>query len=357
MTPHRTAMATLAALTTLVATLIAATPARAASVAEDPAPVVVAQDSTPPPSTVPARVIGIDADVVNGLTITGHAGRAIEAAAKGYPTRTANANHHTPVVLRNLAAGVKYTITVGGRAIGTATPVAQVGATSGLLVTTTTRADTVDARWTYAATRAQGAVSFTVTATALAPDGTPDPSPAATTSITTATTSGEITGLNPKARYRFSVLAHNSASTGRPSVATMTDTLAALTGLGDTPTPVATAPVAPTPPPPTPTPGTQTIYVCPDGFTDIGGAMCQKTLPYTYHQEPAGPAPLLDSYQTDAGACPAGYNLEDYGWVKYCRLYGPVPMKDVKDPTPTGFVDDGSKWISIVPKVAVQVPA
>ena len=46
----------------------------------------------------------------------------------------------------------------------------------------------------------------------------------------------------------------------------------------------------------------------------------------------------LESYET-AGGCPAGWNYEDYGWVKYCRRYG-----STKNPTPVGYTDDNGEW-------------
>ena len=91
--------------------------------------------------------------------------------------------------------------------------------------------------------------------------------------------------------------------------------------------------------------------MCPTGFTETSDGKCQTTLPYTFstlaytfHTETTGPAPLLNSFET-ANVCPAGYNLEDYGWVKYCRLYGPAPTATVKDATPAGYTDDGTAWI------------
>jgi hypothetical protein len=115
-------------------------------------------------------------------------------------------------------------------------------------------------------------------------------------------------------------------------------------------------------------------------LTETLAGLCEKTAPYTYstlvytfHQEATGPAPLINSFET-ANVCPSGYNLEDYGWVKYCRLYGPAPTASVKDPAPAGYTDngtawtkkeagpagytdDGTKWVSVVPKEAVVVPA
>jgi hypothetical protein len=142
----------------------------------------------------------------------------------------------------------------------------------------------------------------------------------------------------------------------------------------------APAPAAAPSPAPPPAPSTKTIYVCPTGYTETADGTCQTTLAYTYsslaytfHTEATGPAPLLDSFET-ANVCPGGYNLEDYGWVTYCRRYGAAPTASVKDATPagytdtgglwskkdippTGYVDGGTQWVKSVAKEARIVPA
>jgi hypothetical protein len=151
-----------------------------------------------------------------------------------------------------------------------------------------------------------------------------------------------------------------------------------------TPPPVERAQTVPAPvqpaPQPAPQPATRTIYVCPDGYVE-SGSQCRRTLPYTYtrqpytfHQVATGPAPVLQKYETATHVCPAGYNTEDFGWIAYCVLYGPVPTITVKDDAPagftdngvewikrdaipTGYVDDGICWVSTVSKEARVVPA
>lgn len=76
---------------------------------------------------------------------------------------------------------------------------------------------------------------------------------------------------------------------------------------------------------------------CPAGSELIEGNLCRETTPYTYHTEIYGP---VESYET-AGGCPSGWNMEDYGWVKYCRRY---EGRTVKNPTPAGWSDNGSQW-------------
>jgi len=142
----------------------------------------------------------------------------------------------------------------------------------------------------------------------------------------------------------------------------------------------APAPAAPAAAPAPAAPPIKTVWVCPTGYTENAGA-CRKTLAYTFtyaaytfHQVTTGPAPLLNSYETAVAACPGGYNFEDYGWVKYCRLYGAAPTATVKDatpagatddgtqwvtkdPAPSGYSDDGTQWVATTAKVPVQVPA
>ena len=373
-------------LATAAATLIAG-PARADTIAQENPPVLIAQDTTPAPATIPATVVGIDANVVGGLSVTGHGGKRVTATAKGQRTRAITAPANRPAVLRNLTPGVRYTVAIAGRRIGTAVPLAQVGAASGLKVETTSIPGTVLITWSHATSAGEGAdIAFDVTATPINADGTDGPN---VVTVTATGTSATLESLVTTTRYRFTVTPRNSASTGRTSSATMTRTLA---DLSRTQTPRVPEPVAPAPSPaapaaapaaPTPAPAApsvKTVWVCPTGYTENVG-VCRKTLaytftyaPYTFHQVTTGPAPLLNSYETAVAACPGGYNFEDYGWVKYCRLYGAAPTATVKDPipagatddgtqwvtkdpAPAGYSDDGSQWVATTAKVPVQVPA
>lgn len=383
---NRTKLAAVAvALATAAATLIAG-PARADTVAQENPPVLIAQDTTPAPATIPATIVGIDANIVGGLSVTGHGGKRVTATAKGQRTRAITAPANRPAVLRNLTPGVRYTVTIAGRRIGTAVPLAQVGAASGLKVETTSTPGTVLITWSHAARPGEGpAIAFDVTANPLDADQTDGPHVITVTATVTAAT---LESLATTTRYRFTVTPRNSASTGRSSSATMTQTLA---DLARTETPRVPESVAPAPSPAAPAtapaapaapaaPSVKTVWVCPTGYTE-NADVCRKTLSYsfsyaayTFHQVTTGPAPLLNSYETAVAACPGGYNFEDYGWVKYCRLYGAAPTATVKDPipagatddgtqwvtkdpAPAGYSDDGSQWVATTAKVPAQVPA
>lgn len=392
--PRRLAMALLVVVAVVLAITVPAPPARAAdSVAgTGPAgsglassgPVVLAQDQTAMPATITATVIGIDATPVGALTITGHGGQHVTATAKGKPSRSVTAAAGTPAVIRRLTPGTRYTIRIGGRVVGTATPLGQVGPAAALKVQTTDTRGAVALTWTHTALRGEGArVSYDVLATPLLADGSDDT--AGILSATATTTSTRIDKLDPTKRYRFTITPRNSASTGRSTTATMTGSLndatsTPVTPPEPTPIPTPTTSTAPSSSTSGPSgPSTKTIWVCPTGYTETTTGACQKTLaytytttPYTYHQEATGPAPILDTYGT-TGACPADYNLEDYGVMgTYCRKYGAVPTKTVKDdtpagytdtgtawtikdPTPTGYTDDGTQWVATTAKVAKTV--
>lgn len=389
--PRRLAMALLVVVAVVLAITVPAPSAhadtgQAGSGLASSGPVVLAQDQTAMPATVTATVIGIDATPIGALTITGHGGQHVTAAAKGTPARSVTAAAGTSAVLRRLKPGTRYTIRIGGRVVGTATPLGQVGPAAALKVQTTDNRGTVALSWTHTALRGEGSrVSYDVLATPLLADSSDDT--AGILSATATTTSTRISQLDPTKRYRFTITPRNSASTGRSTTATMAGTL-------NDATPIPLTPPAPTPMP-TPTmpavssssssgtsgPSTKTIWVCPIGYTETTAGACQKTLaytytttPYTYRQEATGPAPILDTYGT-TGACPADYNLEDYGVMgKYCRKYGAVPTKTVKDdtpdgytdtgtawstkdPAPTGYSDDGTQWVATAAKVAKTVTA
>jgi len=331
------------------------------AVADTAPDTVIAADTTPeqPAAAAPAsvsRMVGIDANIVNGLTVTGVGGSRVTLTARGERTRTAKPVRTSAAVFRNLTAGKSYSVRANGTLVGTGTPVAAVGPAVGLTVSTTSVPDEVLLRWNQRPTRGQGgAVSYTIVAkpvTALGRTTTTTAEVSGTTTDRTATLA-----LDPTTRYAFTVTPRNSASVGRPTTAIMSHTLKEMNGPTDAPTttlPPAPAPVptAPSQPAPTPAgPSTKTIYVCPDTFTETAQGVCEKTQPYTFttksytfHTETTGPAPILDSYETAVAACPSGYNFEDYGWVKYCRKYGTAPTKSVKDATPTGYTDTGTEW-------------
>ena len=167
-----TALALTAAIAT--ATVLPATgPAAADTIAVESPPVILAEDTSPAPASVPADVVGIDANLVGGLTVTGHQGKRVTAAAKGRATRAITVAAGKPAILKGLAPGVRYTVRIGGRKVATVIPLAQVGAASGLRVETTGTPGAVQLSWTHAATQHEGdVVTFDVTATPLLADGT-----------------------------------------------------------------------------------------------------------------------------------------------------------------------------------------
>jgi hypothetical protein len=343
------------------AALLILAPMAPPAVANTAPDTVIAADTTPEPaapSPAPSvsRMVGIDANVVSGLTVTGAGGSRITLTAHGERTRTATLTRTKAAVFRHLTPGTAYTVRVNGTIVGTGTPVGRVGAAVGLTVSTTAATDEVLLRWNQQPTRGQGSsISYIVTARPVIALGRSTTAP----EISGVTTERAATiAVDPSIRYAFTVTPRNTASTGTPSTAVMTRTLAELHGSPDVPTVTAPpvqppAALIPAPAPAPAGPSTKTIYVCPDTFTENARGVCERTTPYTFttlaytfHTETTGPAPMLDSYETPVAACPSGYNLEDYGWVKYCRRYGPAPTRTVKDPTPAGYTDTGTEWSS-----------
>lgn len=388
----RTTLLTAAVLAAATATALALAGPAAASdtIASDAAPVVLAQDTSPAPVTIPASIVGIDADLVGGLTVTGHQGRRVTAAARGRTTRSVTVAAGRPAVLKGLTPGVRYTVTIGGRRVGTAIPLAQVGAASGLRVETTGTPGTVAVSWAHTAATGEGPdVTFDVTATPLNADSSDGP---AFVAVTAATSPATLTGLATDVRYRFTVTPRNTASTGRPTSATMTRTLAELaTSSSPIPVPAVTVPATPAAaaaPAPAPSPpATKTIYVCPDGYPETTSGLCQKTLaytfdvrPYTQHWGIVGWHSVDDVYAANVGplaqgpVCPWGgvfdgvglcvgatsHRVDDYGWIKDPTPTGYTDTGTTwrkKNPTPTGYTDDGTQWVTTVAKIPKVVPA
>jgi hypothetical protein len=145
----------------------------------------------------------------------------------------------------------------------------------------------------------------------------------------------------------------------------------------------AAAPAAPAPP------RTRTVYVCPDGFTEVN-SICTTTLPYTYstlaytfHQEPYSvtvqdPPTVYaaDRAQSTGTLCPWGGSPNAGGDL--CSIAGGTHQETryntVKDTTPSGYTDtgaewkrknaapigctdDGTQWVRATAKIATEVPA
>lgn len=349
----RVAAGTLAPVALAAVALVGASGPAQADSPPPPAAVGVLADTSAPGEVIataaaPSRATtGIRAQAPRPRTIvvTGHGGRPVALVREGaHPLRVPRPGR-APATFTGLTPGATYTVIVGGLRVGAVTALDRPAPVSRVVVHRTPEVGTVQVTWQYRATRSAGRVGFDVVASAA---GVP----------TVRTTVGDqrsttLSGLRPDALYTFTVTPRNSAGAGRSTSAVMTRFLG---GASPAPSPAAPAPAVPLSAP-SPAPATRTIFVCPGGFTENAAGTCTSRLDYTFHEEATGPAPLLTSVETTIAACPAGANLEDYGWVMYCRTYGPVPTRTVKDPTPDGYTDTGTAWERTVPKDAVVVPA
>ena len=392
-------LATSTTLATLAATLLAAAPAHAAT-GDPAASSVIAADATSAPATRPAaaRLIGVDADIPNGLTVTGAQGKPVTLTTKGQKARTVIGRDGAPVVFTKLTPGRTYTVYVGGTKVGTARPVAIPTRAWGLTVSTTTTLGTVQLAWQHAGSTPQGRVAYVVTATPRGADGQPLPGGHVVT-ITVTGATAQLTGLDPHLLYTFTVAAANSAGHGEASTAVMGRTLGDIFGTADiaadpapAPAPAAkAAPVEPASPAPAPAPAGpsyKTIYVCPTGFTEAGDA-CTNTKAYTFHTEtvtlaytfhngvigshvvthPPTHCDYLPNPNSPTGLdiyCTGGYDetVLDYGPFKDSTPTGYTDngtawIKDVqvKDTAPVGYADSGTAWVKTVGKTATTVPA
>jgi hypothetical protein len=144
---------------------------------------LIAQDSAPAPLASTALVVGVDADIPSGLTVRGTAGKTVTLRAAGEKARSAVApTPDAPVVFTKLTAGKAYTVYLGGKPIGTATPVSTPSPAWGLTVSTTDTPDAVTLEWKHQPTRAQGKLAYQVAATPRALDGRPPSSQPVTAS-------------------------------------------------------------------------------------------------------------------------------------------------------------------------------
>ena len=380
-----------AMLATLTAAPAAAVDARPAS------GMVIAADATAEPAMKAAAIVGVDANLPRGLTVSGHAGKPIILTATGTKVRIVKPTGSKPVAITDLIAGKAYRVSVNGKTIGTATPLAVPAATTKLTVATTSTTGAVKLTWTHLPAKDQGAVEFVATATpigVLTAKSAPTP-----LEVTSRERSAVIDGLDTDTLYEFSVVARNTAASGKASTATMTKPLSALapTAAPATPSPAPTqappapaAPVASAPAPAKPSggggssaPAMRTELYCADGYT-LADDVCMKTIAYTYTTQTQDytyttvtPAAIWhgpNSWTTqewDAGGggnvtapadgnCSvlgAGWSLQsgnghwrcikggyvtvthtNPGWWEYPAAY------QVKDATPTGWTDNGTAW-------------
>jgi hypothetical protein len=150
------------------------------------------------------------------------------------------------------------------------------------------------------------------------------------------------------------------------------------------PAPASQPAAAPAPAAPAP-PRTRTVYVCPDGFTEVSG-ICTTTLPYTYVTQAytytwgiVGWHDVADAYAADMARstgtyCPWGGTYNNGGLCIGATYHRENDYGNIKDPTPSGFTDtgtewkkkdatpmgytdDGTQWVKTTAKIATEVPA
>lgn len=373
---------------------ITATPALAGE-SQPARGVVIAADATVEPVMKATAVVGIDANLPRGLTITGHAGKPITLTAAGPKARTVMPVGTKPVAITGLVAGKAYRVTVGGKLIGSAIPLAVPAPTTRLTVATTDSTGAVELSWAHTPAKAQGAVEFIATATPVGVlAGKASITPFQVTSIER---TAVIDGLDPETLYEFSVVAKNTAASGKASTATMTKPLSALVTAPAkpvTPTPTPTPAPAPVTTPATPSkpsggggssaPFMRTEWYCADGYT-LSGQDCTKTqaytfstetTPYTYTWTAVGShqvvhPPTHCDYLPNPNS-PTGLDIYCYGgWtetvIDYANVKDATPTgwtdngsawtRQVKDAAPAGYTDNGTAWVTTIPAQSRQVPA
>ncbi len=391
--------------------------AHAAETATAPAGVVLAADTTPAPAPAQAqvapvaRVIGIDANVVSGLSVTAPKGATVTLGAKGEKNRSKKIAAATkPAVFTGLTAGKMYTVSIDGKRVGTGTPVKAPGAAYNLTVTSTGQPTSALVTWKYQSAPNAGAIEYEVRATPVTGQLPTARSADLTRSVIAKTTEAVMMDLDPDLLYTFTVTPRNTAATGTASRATLPVTLAAAAGQLSAAEQVQAAkdaeaarvaaekaaaqaaanqrPIPVTPSGPS-GPTTKTIYVCPAGYTDSGN-LCTKTTPFTYtavttttpytyhqefvktgaHQEYSGSPNGGTYYAANAwapGSAEGYYKMVDEGYNTTVKDGPPTGFTDngtsysktdqVKDTAPAGYTDNGTTWISTVAKEAKVVPA
>ena len=369
----------------------------AATIAQEPAPTIIA-------SAPMSRGLEVLANHIGAITVSGHQSGLLSAQSRGHVTRTMRAITGQPAVLTRLDFGTRYQVTLNGKRIGFANVVGQVGATNELKVETTDVVSEVSLSWTHTVNKGEGLpVMFTVSASA---------SKHPLVKNVTVDNHTVLKGLDTNVKYTFTATASNSASTGRVSTAVMQRTLSEISGVSIEipltqtvvfPSKLTTtsAPVAPPAPgpasdpnpvaaPSVPQPTTRIIFVCPDGFTEVG-SLCEKTLaytfhavittrPFTYHQQfiqtgshvDFSSSPNTGTYYSQdqwnpTDGSPAGfYAVIPDGYSITVKDAPPTGFTDggtsytktdnVKDVAPIGYADNGTAWVITAAKFAKVVP-
>ncbi len=400
-TPRATIVAITSAAILSVGLGLTLPAAHAAETATAPAGVVLAADTAPAPAPAQvapvARVIGIDANVVSGLSVTAPKGAQVTLSVKGEKTRSKKIAAATkPAVFTTLTAGKTYTVSIDGKRVGTGTPVSAPGAAYNLTVTSTGQPTSALITWKYQSPTDAGVIEYEVRATPVTGQLPTARSADLTRSMIAKTTEAVMTDLDPDLLYTFTVTPRNTAATGTASRATLPITLGAAAGQLSAAEQVQAAKDAAAarvaaekaaanqrPAPSTPSgpsgPTTKTIYVCPDTFSEAAG-LCEKTMAYTYTtisytyttvqvwvhngwsytwgyctgEGKSGNWSNGDPYcqqatfgweaQTTKNSTPAGYTDTGSVWAS-------------KNTPPAGYTDNGTTWISTVAKEAKVVPA
>ena len=346
----------------------------------------------------------------NSITVIGHGGQPVTVWTKGTQPITKKPANANPVTFNGLKAGQVYAVYVGATQASVVRTLTAAGVASAVTVQAGPIDSSIDVSWDIllpTGTKA-GSVSYLIEATS--------PTASPVSMKVTGTDHALITGLNPDAKYSFTVTPMLGATKGTPASATMIVTVGEAFALakdeaagntGPVAKPAApvppSAPVAPatpaspaapdSPSTPAPAPGpsapsTKTIYVCPDGFSDASGDLCGRTLAYTYttsaytyHSE-ANYVTVQTGTRTEtvpgssATGCSNGgtlygdtcyatypvYETQQQG-TKQVKDAGPAGYTDngsawqQRDAMPAGYSDNGSAWVQTAAKVAKVVPA
>ena len=195
----------------------------------------------------------------NSITVIGHGGQPITVWTKGTQPITKKPANSGPVTFTGLKAGQAYAVYVGATQASVVRTLTAAGVASAVTVQAGPIDSSIDVSWDTllpAGTKA-GSVSYLIEATS--------PTASPVSMKVTGTDHALITGLNPDAKYTFTVTPMLGSVKGTPASATMIVTVGeAVTlakdeaGGNDDPVAKPAAPVAPTAPV---APITATVFV------------------------------------------------------------------------------------------------